>query len=311
MFCKVSGEDSSNDVRRRREIAYITNMQNHRSKASQPLSGVGIGLRTPHYRELLARPRCIGWLEAHSENYFGDGGYDLHVLTRLRERYPISLHGVGLALGSAAGYSMEHLRRLAALVRRIEPALVSEHLCWGAVEGGHFNDLLPLPLTRAALTLMCARVMQMQDVLQRRVLIENISSYVRFAGDEYGESAFLNELAARTGCGILVDVNNLYVNQCNHGVDAAAQIEAIAPDHVGEIHLAGHLVTELAVIDHHGDRVSDTVWSLYELALRHFGAVPTLIEWDTDVPALDVLLGEARSARNRHDALACGASCVA
>lgn len=286
-------------------------MQDNKSRALQPLSGAGIGLRTPHYRELLARPRCVGWLEAHSENYFGDGGYDLHVLTRLRERYPISLHGVGLALGSVTGYSVDHLRRLAALVRRIEPALVSEHLCWGAVDGGHLNDLLPLPLTRAALNLMSARVTQMQDVLQRRVLIENISSYVRFAADEYDESGFLNELAARTGCGILLDVNNLYVNQCNHGIDAAAQIEAIAPNHVGEIHLAGHLVTQLAVIDHHGDRVSDRVWSLYELALRHCGAVPTLIEWDTDVPALDVLLDEARSARDRQEALACEVTCVA
>ena len=286
-------------------------MQDNKSRALQPLSGAGIGLRTPHYRELLARPRCVGWLEAHSENYFGDGGYDLHVLTRLRERYPISLHGVGLALGSVTGYSIDHLRRLAALVRRIEPALVSEHLCWGAVDGGHLNDLLPLPLTRAALNLMSARVTQMQDVLQRRVLIENISSYVRFAADEYDESGFLNELAARTGCGILLDVNNLYVNQCNHGIDAAAQIEAIAPNHVGEIHLAGHLVTQLAVIDHHGDRVSDRVWSLYELALRHCGAVPTLIEWDTDVPALDVLLDEARGARDRQEALACEVTCVA
>ncbi len=286
-------------------------MQDHRSKASQPLSGAGIGLRTPHYRELLARARCVGWLEAHSENYLGDGGYDLHVLTRLRERYPISLHGVGLALGSVAGYSMDHLRRVAALVSRVEPALVSEHLCWGAVEGGHFNDLLPLPLTRAALKLMCMRVTQMQDVLQRRVLIENVSSYVRFAHNDYEESGFLNELAARTGCGILLDVNNMYVNQCNHGIDAATQIEAIAPDHVGEIHLAGHLVTELAVIDHHGARISDVVWSLYELALRHCGAVPTLIEWDTDVPALDVLLDEAHSACDRVDALECEVSCVA
>jgi uncharacterized protein (UPF0276 family) len=280
-------------------------MQSNTSSSSQAPLGVGIGLRTPHYNELLARPRCADWLEVHSENYFGDGGYDLHVLTRLRERYPISMHGVGLALGSAAGYSTEHLRRLATLVRRIDPALVSEHLCWGAIEGGHLNDLLPLPLTRAALELMCTRVTQMQDVLQRRVLIENISSYVRFAGNEYDEAEFLNELAARTGCGILLDVNNFYVNQCNLGVDATAQIDAIEPVHVGEIHLAGHLVTDLAVIDHHGDRVNDAVWSLYERALQHCGSVPALIEWDTDVPSLDVLLDEARRARECHAAFDC------
>ena len=274
-------------------------------------AGIGIGLRTPHYAELLVRERCAGWLEAHTENYLGDGGYDLHVLTRLRERYPISLHSVGLALGSVAGYSLEHLHRLAQLVRRIEPALVSEHLCWGAVDGRVFNDLLPLPMTHAALDLMCARVGQMQDVLRRRVLIENVSSYLRFAGDDYGETGFLNELAARSGCGILLDVNNLYVNQCNHGDSAAAQIDAVDPRCVGEIHLAGHLVTDLAVIDHHGARVADAVWSLYEQALRRCGQVPTLIEWDTDVPALDVLLDEAAKARQRSDAILPGNSQVA
>jgi len=272
--------------------------------AANRLGGVGIGLRAPHYRELLTRERCTDWLEAHSENYFGDGGYDLHVLTRLRERYPISLHGVGLGLGSAAGYSTGHLQRLAALVRRIEPALVSEHLCWGAVDGRVLNDLLPLPMTRAALELMCGRVAEMQDTLQRQVLVENVSSYVRFAGDDYDEAGFLNELARRSGCGILLDVNNLYVNQCNHGADAAAQIDAIDPRHVGEIHLAGHLVTELAVIDHHGARVADPVWTLYERAIARIGRVPTLIEWDTEVPALEVLVDEAARARRRFDCAA-------
>jgi len=271
-------------------------MQTCNPHTSSP--GVGIGLRAPHYGELLARDRCVGWLEAHTENYFSDGGYDLHVLTRLRETYPIALHGVGLGLGSARGYSSEHPRRIAALVQRIEPLFVSEHLCWNAAGGQVFNDLLPLPMSAAALELMCTRVAQMQDLLQRRVLIENVSSYLRFAQDEYDEAGFLNQLAARSGCGILLDVNNLYVNQCNHGSDAAAQIDAIEPAHVGEIHLAGHLATELATIDHHGDRVADSVWQLYERALRRFGPVPTLIEWDTDLPTLDVLLDEAKRARD-------------
>lgn len=276
-----------------------------KATADRPASGVGIGLRAPHYRELLARERCVDWLEAHSENYFGDGGWDLHVLTRLRARYPISLHGVGLGLGSANGFQPGHLQRLAELVRRIEPALVSEHLCWGAIGGRVLNDLLPLPLTRAALTLIDARVTQMQDALQRRVLIENVSSYVRFAGDDYDDAAFLNELAARSGCGILLDVNNLYVNECNLGVDAARQIDAIDARHVGEIHVAGHIVTDTAVIDHHGARVADPVWELYERALRHCGCVPTLVEWDTQLPHLDVLLDEAARVRRRREDLAC------
>jgi uncharacterized protein (UPF0276 family) len=261
-----------------------------------PPLGIGIGLRPPHYGDLLERDVCAGWLEAHSENYFGDGGFDLHVLTQLRETYPVALHGVGLGLGSAIGYSTEHLARLANLVKRIEPCRVSEHLCWNAAAGHVANDLLPLPRTREALDLMCARVGQMQDVLGTRVLIENISAYVRYAHDEFDEAAFLNAFASRTGCGILLDVNNLYVNQCNLGVDAASQIDGIAPQHVGEIHLAGHLVTERALIDHHGDRVSDAVWSLYGRAVERFGGIPTLIEWDTDIPSLDVLLIEAATA---------------
>ncbi|MEP6483704.1 MAG: DUF692 domain-containing protein [Rudaea sp.] len=267
------------------------------AQTSNELLGVGIGLRAPHYRDLLDRDTCVDWLEAHSENYFGDGGFALHVLTRLRERYPISLHGVGLGLGSAAGFSLDHLARVAALVKRVEPCRVSEHLSWNAVSGHVLNDLLPLPRTRESLNMMCSRVGQMQDVLGTRVLIENVSAYLAYANDEFDETEFLNELASHSGCGILLDVNNLYVNQCNHGVDAAAQIDAMTPSHVGEIHLAGHRVTGIAVIDHHGERVSDSVWSLYQRSLERFGNVPTLIEWDNDVPALDVLLEEAAHAR--------------
>ena len=264
--------------------------------------GVGIGLRAAHYDQLLSRARCADWLEAHTENYFGPGGHDLHVLTRLRETYPISLHGVGLALGSVHGYAPDHLRQVAELARRIEPQLISEHLCWGAVAERTFNELLPLPFTHAALALMCERVGQMQDVLRRRVLIENISSYVRFAGDDYDEAGFLNALASRSGCGILLDVNNLYVNECNLGVSAAAQIDAIAAQHVGEIHLAGHRVTAAAVIDDHGAPVCDEVWALYARALRRCGRVPTLLEWDTDVPPLGVLLAQAERAWRHFEA---------
>ncbi|SDH31446.1 MULTISPECIES: DUF692 family multinuclear iron-containing protein [unclassified Duganella] len=262
--------------------------------------GVGVGLRAPHYRQFLQQRPRVGWLEVHSENYLDAGGWDWHVLEQLRRDYPLSLHGVGLGLGSARGFSDEHLRRVCALAARVQPALVSEHLSWGAVEGRQLHDLLPLVLDEAALALLAARVARVQDALGRQLLLENVSTYVRFHADAMSEAEFLAALAARTGCGVLLDVNNLYVNQCNHGEDALAAMAALAPGVVGEIHLAGHLVTPQAVIDHHGARVAAPVWRLYEAALQRFGAVPTLIEWDTDVPPLEVLLGEAGKAEALH-----------
>jgi uncharacterized protein len=259
--------------------------------------GIGVGLRAPHYRDFLERRPRVNWLEVHTENYLHPGGWDSHVLEQLRHDYPISLHGVGMGIGSARGFSEQHLQRVRDAVRRFEPALVSEHLCWGAVDDRHLNDLLPMPLTREALALTCERIDRIQDVLGRQILLENVSTYLRFRDDAMSEAEFLAALAARTGCGILLDINNLYVNQCNHGEDALDALQAIAPHSVGEIHLAGHLVTPDAVIDHHGDRVAPEVWNLYENALQRFGTVATLIEWDTDVPALDVLLDEARRAR--------------
>lgn len=266
-------------------------------------AGVGIGLRHAHYAAFMTPPlalaRAVDWVEVHSENYFGDGGYDLHVLETVRRDLPVSLHGVGLGLGSAAPLDTAHLAKLARLVERIAPAVVSEHLCWGRSEAGALHDLLPMPLTHAALDHLSARVAHMQDVLRRNVLIENVSAYVRFCDDAMSEAEFLAALARRTGCGVLLDVNNLYVNQCNHGEDALAAMAALPPHAVGEIHLAGHRVTPAAVIDDHGSRVAPEVWALYEAALARFGAVPTLIEWDTAVPALDVLLDEAHRARER------------
>ncbi|HEX7640863.1 MAG TPA: DUF692 family protein [Burkholderiaceae bacterium] len=259
--------------------------------------GVGVGLRAPHYRAFLEQRPPVGWLEVHSENYLERGGWDAHVLEQLRADYPISLHGVGLGIGSASGFSMEHAKRVRDLVLRIDPVLVSEHLCWGAAGSRNLNDLLPMPLTEESLNLVAERVDRIQNMLGRRLLLENVSTYLRFAQDAMSEAEFLARLAARTGCGILLDVNNLYVNQCNHGEDALAALQAIAPASVCEIHLAGHLVTPEAVIDHHGDRVAPEVWDLYRAALRRFGAVSTLIEWDTDLPELAVLLGEAERAR--------------
>ncbi|MES2050068.1 MAG: DUF692 domain-containing protein [Pseudomonadota bacterium] len=261
------------------------------------LHGNGVGLRSKHYRDFLNGPIAIDWLEVHSENYFGDGGYDLHVLQQLRRDYPLSLHGVGLGLGSALGYSNTHIEKLQRLVERTEPALVSEHLCWGSIAGRHMNDLLPLPLTQEALDLVSDRVSHLQDTLKRSVLIENVSTYLRFNEDSLSEAELLVQLSKRTGCGVLLDVNNLFVNQCNHGEDAIAALNCFAQlpqASIGEIHLAGHLLTPDCVIDNHGSRIDAKVWSLYQEACRLFGPeIPTLIEWDTDIPALEVLLDEA------------------
>ena len=258
--------------------------------------GVGIGLRASHYGEFLDSHPQTDWLEVHSENYFGDGGYDLHVLEHVRSHYPVSLHGVALSLGSADGVRAAHLAKLKRLVDRIEPALVSEHLCWGALGPRHFNDLLPLPYTREALARIVSHVTQVQETLQRRILIENVSSYLQFRASGMSEFAFLAELAKRSGCGILLDVNNVFVNSVNHGFDPGQALLEIPKEAVGEIHLAGHSAAGELLIDDHGSRVVPQVWNLYETACRRFGPVPTLIEWDTSIPPLDILLDEAAMA---------------
>ncbi len=257
---------------------------------------IGVGLRAPHYRQFLEQRPKVGWLEVHTENFIGQSGWDWHVLQDLRRDYPFSLHGVGLGLGSARGFSEQHLARVRSLVERVEPVLVSEHLCWGAVHDRNLNDLLPLALSAEAFELLCERIERVQDALRRPILLENVSTYLRYRDDAMSETQFMAALARRTGCALLLDVNNLYVNQCNHGEDALAALADIAPGSVGEIHLAGHLVTPDALVDHHGDVVADPVWALYESALARFGKLPTLIEWDTDIPALEVLLGEADKA---------------
>lgn len=256
----------------------------------------GIGLRAPHYQDFLEARQPVGWLEVHSENYFGAGGYDLHVLERVRRDYPVSLHGVGLGLGSAVGWEVTHLQRLRQLVQRIQPAAVSEHLCWNAAANQVFNDLLPIPYTEETLSLLASRIDQVQESLGCPILVENLSAYLCFSDSAMGEGPFLRELARRTGCGLLLDVNNLYVNQVNHGADAAAIIDSVDAASVWEIHLAGHQVTAEGLVDTHGDRVAPPVWRLYEQAVGRFGAVPTLVEWDTDIPALATLLDEVRTA---------------
>jgi hypothetical protein len=255
----------------------------------------GIGLRAPHHAEVLDRWPDAGWLEVHSENFYAAGGAALHVLDTVRERYPLSLHGVGMSLGSGE-HAERHLAKLKALVERVEPAAVSEHLCWSSIDGRHFNDLLPLPYTEEALAVVCARVGAVQDALRRTILVENVSSYVEFAESTIPEWEFVAEVARRSGCGILLDVNNIYVSASNHGFDARRYLAAIPPAAVGEIHLAGYDNCDDFLVDTHGRPVQPEVWRLYEDALERFGPRPTLIEWDTDIPALAVLLGEAEKA---------------
>ena len=256
----------------------------------------GIGLRPPHYRAMLDVMPDVSFLEVHSENFFGDGGQPLKYLTKFREDYAISTHGVGLSLGSTDPLSLEHLKKLKRLVDLIEPALVSEHLCWVGVNGRFLNDLLPLPYTTESLDHVVARVYEVQDFLKRPILVENVSSYLEFVDSTIPEWEFVREVAHRAGCQILLDVNNIYVNAVNHDFDALTYLDSIAPGSVGEIHLAGFQDTGDILIDTHGAAVSDEVWKLYRYAIARFGNVPTLIEWDTDIPVLPVLLDEAQKA---------------
>jgi uncharacterized protein (UPF0276 family) len=256
----------------------------------------GIGLRAPHYREILETLPPIGWLEVHSENYFGAGGQPLYFLEKIREHYPLSLHGVGLSLGSCDELSREHLAKLKSLIERFEPDFVSEHLCWGSFAGQFVNDLLPLPYTQEALNHVAEHIRQTQDFLNRQILIENVSSYLQFTDSTIAEWDFLKEVAAQADCGILLDINNIYVSCVNHQFDALKYLNAIPKDKVKEIHLAGYDDAGDCLIDTHGKSVADAVWNLYRAAIQRFGSVPTLIEWDTDIPALSVLIEEANKA---------------
>lgn len=261
----------------------------------------GIGLRAPHFQTVLTEHPPAAWFEVHSENFFCAGGEMQRVLEEVRGDYALSLHGVGLSPGRADGLDPDHLRRLADLVARCEPARVSEHLCWGAVGPQHLNALLPLPYTEEALTCVAEHVEEVQERIGRPILMENIASYLVYRHSCMPEWEFLTALAERTGCGILLDVNNLYVNSVNHGFDPRGYIDAIPPALVGEIHLAGYTVKEglerPILIDSHNRPVSDEVWALYRSALAHCGGRPTLIEWDAELPALDVLLGEMYRAQ--------------
>jgi len=260
-------------------------------------ASAGIGLRFPHVARVHAERPPLGWLEVHSENYFVDGGPAIAALEAIRRDYPISLHGVGLSLGSADALDVGHVARLKHLVSRIDPGAVSEHLCWSHVDGRHLNDLLPLPFIEEALALVCDRVDAVQSALGRTLLVENVSAYARFDDDALSEWEFVAAVARRSGCKLLFDVNNIYVNAINHGFDASAYIAVIPGDAVAEIHLAGFDASGDCLIDTHGTRVAPPVWDLYRTAIARFGPKPTLIEWDTDIPPLEVLLEEAAHAQ--------------
>jgi uncharacterized protein (UPF0276 family) len=260
----------------------------------------GIGLRARHHAEIVRERPAIAWFEAHSENYFAPGGALPEILARIRSDYPLSLHGVGLGLGNTDPLDRGHLAALRRLIERYQPALVSEHLCWGAFGGRFTNDLLPMPYTEEALRHLTARVRETQETLGREILIENVSSYLEFRSSEITEWDFMAALASEAGCGILLDVNNIYVSAMNHGFDPVRYLNAIPRRAVKEMHLAGHSINRVGDreirIDTHGAHVCDGVWELYRLAVGRFGAIPTLIEWDTDIPELHVLQSEAARA---------------
>jgi uncharacterized protein (UPF0276 family) len=259
----------------------------------------GIGWRAPHHAAVLEQKPAIGFLEIHAENHMG-GGRRLAVLEQARHDYPIAVHGVGLSLGSAAAVDAVHLEKLEALVATVEPMLVSEHVAWCRQDGVYLNDLLPLPYTEEALQVLVRNIERVQDRLKRPILMENPSTYLAFTHSTIEEGPFLAEMARRSGCGLLLDVNNLYVNERNHGLPARAAMAALDPATVQEIHVAGHHVAELGdatlLIDDHGSCVADPVWDLYRAAVARFPEAKTLVEWDSRIPALDVLLNEAAKA---------------
>lgn len=269
--------------------------------------GVGLGLRPVHYDHVLLRRPAVSWFEVISENYMGlrggpSGGRPLEVLERVRRDYPLMLHGVSLSIGSADALNQVYLKRLKRLIGIIEPAIVSDHLCWTGVDGRNLHDLLPLPYTEAVIDHVAARLRRVQEFLGRRILVENVSSYLTYRHSEMTEWEFLTEIAVRADCGILLDVNNIHVSAVNHGFNALDYINAVPIDRVGQMHLAGYSDEGGFLIDTHDHPVSDPVWDLYAAAIKRFGRVPTLIEWDDKIPSFERLQQEAARASEVRDA---------
>lgn len=268
-------------------------------------AGAGIGLRGPHYKDVLDQMPAVAFLEVHSENYFGHGGAPHRYLESIRADYPLSFHGVGLSLGSTDALNSTHLERLRSLIDYYQPSLVSEHLSWSSVGGRFLNDLLPLPYTEEAAAHIAERIMRVQDFLGRQLLVENVSCYLEFEHSALSEWEFVNTVAQAADCGILLDINNVYVNACNHGFAAGDFLNGVCAHRVAELHLAGHTRNDFdggsILIDTHNARVCDAVWDLYRDAVSRLGPLPTLIEWDSDLPELAVLLEEAARAASVMD----------
>jgi uncharacterized protein (UPF0276 family) len=260
----------------------------------------GIGLRAPHYHALLTEQPPIAWVEVHSENYFGEGGKSLHWLDQVRTHYPISLHGVGLSLGSTDELNWQHLKRLRELATRIEPCLISDHLCFSSIEGQYLHDLLPLPQTHEVVQHVVARIQQVQDYLKRPLLIENIAAYVNYAYADLSEAEFITEIATQAGCGILLDVSNIYINSINFGFNPSHYLHHIPAHLVQEIHLGGFTTSLIAeheiLIDTHNKPIVPAVWELFRETILRLGNKPVIIEWDKDLPDLNTLCLEAYRA---------------
>jgi uncharacterized protein (UPF0276 family) len=261
------------------------------------LAGFGLGLRTPHYEAVLSEPHAIDWLEIITENYLVPGGKPLHYLERIRRRFPLVMHGVSLSIGSTDPIDLDYLAQVRALAKRIEPHWISDHLCWTGIEGRNLHDLLPLPYTEEALASVVARVGQVQDALGRQILLENVSSYLTYRASDMSEWEFLREVAERADCAILLDINNIYVSSVNHGFDPLTYLQAMPRERVRQFHLAGHSDLGGHLIDTHDHPIVEPVWDLYCAAVAQFGAVPTMIERDDNIPSLGELVSELQIAR--------------
>ncbi|MEJ2360672.1 MAG: DUF692 domain-containing protein [Gammaproteobacteria bacterium] len=276
----------------------MTHLHNSKYETRSIPVRAGIGLRSIHYREVIDDKPAIAWVEIHSENFFADGGKPHDILEEVRQSYPISMHGVGLSLGSVDPLNQWHLDKLKMLNERYQPGLISEHLCWNSIDQRYLNDLLPLPYTQEAINHIVPRIQQVQEYIGRQILIENLSSYLQFNESCMPEWDFVSEVARRSGCGILLDINNIYVNASNHHFDPDTYLKAIPVELVGEMHLAGHIRENGYLLDTHSAPVCDAVWQLYRRAVARFGPTPTLIEWDCDIPPLPRLLQEAAKAQH-------------
>lgn len=271
------------------------------STSLPPFAGYGLGLRRDHYRDFLETDVPVDFVEVISENFMIEGGQPRHILRQVRERHPVALHGVSMSIGSADGVKLEYLSKLKSLADEIEPLFVSDHLSWSRIDHFNSHDLLPVPYTEEALNIVCANINHAQDVLGRTMLFENPSSYMAFGDSAMTEWEFLDAMSKRTGCGLLLDVNNIYVSATNHGFDAQAYLRGIPADRVRQIHLAGHTEGEVLLIDTHDTPVRDDVWALYAQAIALTGPVATMIERDGNIPPLTDLLDELAIARRIGD----------